>query len=180
MLAPSGLIVVFAALVGRLVASEHPSDETFALAVAVWLAAFACAYAGAIACIVDASRGRVPVRRTGSACSRPPANGRRPRRPAPAAGCVGMVAFMAAYMAWIPLVALGGHERDFAMPIFLLFGIATVLAVAVLGVFFLDAMREGGTHAMLWGVPLTLAWALAAPLYWLLYVRPRARRGGGP
>jgi hypothetical protein len=63
---------------------------------------------------------------------------------------------------------------------FTAFGVWTVGACAVLTLFVLDALREGGSHALLWTVLLVLGWPVAAPLYWFLFVRATDRAGGGP
>lgn len=91
-----------------------------------------------------------------------------------------MVVGMIGWMAWIVSLSLDLDAEPAIGPIVTAFMVLTLVACFVIAAFFLDALREGGTHAALWSVLLAFAWPMAAPLYWLLFVRPRARPDGGP
>ncbi len=96
------------------------------------------------------------------------------------AGALLTLVFFVAWGFWIVAFFFDVAGESVAVVMFSAFGLWTLVACAVLTLFVLDALREGGAHAALWGVLMLFAWPVAAPLYWLLYVRPTARAGGGP
>ena len=210
MLLPAPAIVAMAVAISQIFDSGDPDDPAFNIAFACWGVAFLSAYGGAIACIVDAVRGRVaPTDRGGwivalllGATVAGPAywwlhvrpaegepHGLRSMRPATAwpprakavTGVASALTFVLTigWFAWISSLALGA-EPAAELPALVGFAVLTVVACAVIGVLFLDALRAGGTHAWLWATLLVFAWPVAAPLYWFLFVRPTARLGGGP
>ena len=101
----------------------------------------------------------------------------RRAKAASGAGAGFTLLFLVAYGAWIGTIFVDFEAaEDAAVVVFAAFGVWAIVTGAVLTLFFLDALRTGGTHAWLWGVLLLFAWPFAAPLYWLLYVRPTSPR----
>ena len=97
-----------------------------------------------------------------------------------AAGTAFLSLFTVAWGILITAITFDADAGPDSVPIMASFGVGTVVGCAVLTLFVLDALREGGSHALLWTLLLALAWPLAAPLYWLLYVRPTGPRDDGP
>ena len=93
------------------------------------------------------------------------------------AAVVSILLFVA-WMAWIVSFFFEGVDEAMVVLMFAVFGLWTLVACGVVGLFVLDALREGGPHAMLWTTLLVLAWVVAAPLYWFLHVRPAVDSAG--
>ncbi len=206
MLLPAVLIVATSVALGVFVADGPHAGTAAGVGFGCLMAGFLLAYVTALACLADVLVDRrVAPRRTwvaalllGPAVAGPaywwlhvrPGPGephglavlppaRRwpvPVKAATGAGALLVLLFWMSSIRWFP-PALGA---DGALPLLAGFGVWTVVACIVLALFLLDALRTGGKHATLWGVLLLFAWVLAAPLYWLLYVRPTARPDGAP
>lgn len=111
----------------------------------------------------------------------PPAAWSRRARAAAGAGAAAAPVFTFGWLAWIAyLFFRADADAAVALPVSLAMGVLLLVTCAVTTVFCLDAVRVGGTHAVLWTTLLVVVLPVAAPLYWLLYVRPTARPGGGP
>ena len=75
------------------------------------------------------------------------------------AGAVASLVFFALWSAWLGSFFLEGEGEAAAVPAF---GLWTLVTCAVVGLFVLDALREGGRHAIVWTIVLVVAWAPAA------------------
>ena len=210
MLLPAPLIVAFGVVVA-LAFEDSAAEDHLGLAFGLWVAAFAAAWGSALACVVDATRGRVDSRQRGpwitalllGATVVGPAYWWLHVRPGPGEphgletltparawshvlkmatgiGAALLGLFTVAWALLIGAVTLDVNVGAAVLPIVASFGVWTIVGCAVLTLFVLDALREGGSHATLWTLLLVLAWPVAAPLYWLLCVRPTAPPGGGP
>jgi hypothetical protein len=187
---------------------EEPADSAFAAFGVLYFCGFVLAWGTAIACLVNALRGRVgpgpgrvwwgvalllgamvagpcywwlhvrpgPGGPHGLGVLAPAWTWPRGRKAATLLGLLWILAFFVAWAAWIASMAFSGDETlSGALPMFAAMGVTTVVACVVMAVLVLDAAREGGTHAMVWIPLLVFMWALVAPVYWWLYVRPTSR-----
>ena len=210
MLLPAALLLVGICAVGVVFADGESAPDAIMLGYYCFLAAFGLAFLNALLCLADAVVDRrveprapwavalllapavasaaywwlhvrpEPGKPHGLPTLRPAWSWSRQAKGLSGAGALLALVLMVGWMAWMAAFFFDDSAQAVAVPAFASFGVCTVAACAVLTLFVLDALREGGTHAALWVTLLAFAWPLAAPLYWLLYVRPTAPPGGGP